>query len=58
MKNLECITPIAKSPTSETHGSKPIMMADANSLVLMITNPALGSLENKISSKIGSPLDS
>jgi hypothetical protein len=49
MKNLKCIILIAKFPTSETHESKPIMMADANPLVIMITNPTLGSLENTIS---------
>lgn len=55
-KNLECIILIPKSRTSAIWGSKPTMIVDANPMILMITNPTLGSLENTISSKDWTPI--
>ncbi len=51
MKNPECITPIAKSPTTTKRGSNPLIVTQANLVILMIIEPTLDFLENPTSFK-------
>jgi len=56
MKNLDCITPIARSPTLVILGSNPIMIIDVNPMIQITIIPTLGSLGNAISSNDKMPL--
>jgi hypothetical protein len=56
MKNHDCITLIANSPTKVIFGSNPIMITDVNPIIRITTIPTLGSFGNAISSNDKMPL--
>jgi hypothetical protein len=56
MKNLDCTTPITRSPTSTILRSNLIMIIDVNPMIQITTIPTLGSFGNEISSDDRMPL--